>query len=361
MGVLTDTFHQTRLLQHSAVGQCKRLHIFFVAGNPGPLHFYVTFLQKIFAGLVSGDFCSSYDTISCHGVGHANHHVEGSPSSSSRSHPSDDAEKYNLEFQICHKLVFISSVLDESRHNEGNCYSKADVMMIGHSIGSYIVLDMLERCEQLRLRTRFINLLMPFIFWSKIPFMHRAKLSSYVALHPMSQHLITSLVSTFLKVGPTKRKRLIAMFSGEEGHQLDTIADGLVNKRILNNFLSMGLDEIRDVKSNECRMLSMLQSLDEDNMNGKKDIFILYTDHDEWAPEADAVMLRTKLKNCTTIVIEPGLTHGFCMTDIRNDRTCTILVNHLNRIKSLSPEDDSADTAYHHRIEGNFMRRISKL
>lgn len=356
MGVWTDTFHQTGCLKSPSERRTKRLHIFFVAGNPGTLHFYLNFLQSFFSGLVNSNFCTPYDAVYCHGVGHANHHVEleSALSSSSKSQPSDDAEKYNLEFQICHKLAFITSVSD----NDGDGFLSADVMMIGHSIGSYIVLDMLERCELLRQQTKYITLLMPFIFWSKLPFLHRAKLSSYVALHPMSQHLITSLVSTFLKIGHKKRKRLIGMITGEEGEQLDTIADGMVNKRIVNNFLSMGFDEIRDVKSNEGRMLSLLQHLDEETVDGKKDVFLLYTDNDEWAPEADAKMLRRTLKHGTTIVTEPGLTHGFSMTDIRNERTCAILIDHYNSKKR---DGFTADVPHDHRVIGTTVRRISRL
>ena len=356
MGVWTDTFHQTGFLKNPSERRSKRLHIFFVAGNPGTLHFYLNFLQTFFTGLVSSNFCTPYDTIYCHGVGHANHHVEveSALSSSSKSQPSDDAEKYNLEFQICHKLAFITSVSD----NDGDGFLSADVMMIGHSIGSYIVLEMLERCERLKQQTKYINLLMPFIFWSKLPFLHRAKLSSYVALHPMSQHLITSLVSTFLKIGHKNRKKLIGMITGEEGEQLDTIADGMVNKRIVNNFLSMGFDEIRDVRSNEGRMLSLIQHLDEETVDGKKDVFILYTDNDEWAPEADAKMLRRTLKHGTTIVTEPGLTHGFSLTDIRNERTCAILIDHYNSKKKY---DFTADVSHDRRVVGTTVRRISRL
>ena len=50
LGVMTDTFHLSsiyRVNDRSIDNPGKTLHIFFIAGNPGTLHFYTSFLQKL--------------------------------------------------------------------------------------------------------------------------------------------------------------------------------------------------------------------------------------------------------------------------------------------------------------------------
>jgi Lipid-droplet associated hydrolase len=326
IGVKTDTFHLTSSVRSSNIRPVKVLHIFFVAGNPGTLHFYTSFLEKLYKNIVDSAHFAKYDIIECHGVGHANHHLEGPSCDSSTT--AGDAESFNLEFQILHKLSFISSVLTCSRDAATSEQSNCEIMLIGHSIGAYIVIDALQRCEQLTFQTKHIVLLMPFISWSRLPYLHRAKLSSYSALHPISNRLLTSIASPILKLEPSTKRMLVSRVTALKGEPLRTVADGLMNMRLLRNFLAMGIDEIRDVKSNQSRMSMILEKLD---AGGSANVFILYTDNDEWAPEADAKYFRRKLKSNTTIVVEPGLTHAFSLTDLRIEKTCLTILEYFTK------------------------------
>lgn len=331
IGVKTDTFHLTSSVRNSKIRPAKVLHVFFIAGNPGTLHFYISFLEKLFKGIVgSADFVA-YDVIECHGVGHANHHLEDS--SFDLSATPGDAESFNLEFQILHKLSFISSVLkrcpDDATSEQSNC----EIMLIGHSIGAYIVIDALQRCEQLTFQTKHIVLLMPFISWSRLPYFQKIKLSSYSALHPISDSFVTSIASPILTLEPSTKRMLVSRVTTLKGEPLKTVADGLMNMRLLRNFLAMGIDEIRDVRSNQSRMSLILEKLD---AGGSANIFILYTDNDEWAPVADAKYFQQKLKCNTTIVVEPGLTHAFSLTDLRVEKTCILILDYFaNKSKTI--------------------------
>jgi pimeloyl-ACP methyl ester carboxylesterase len=326
IGVKSDTFHLTSSVRNSNIRPAKVLHVFFFAGNPGTLHFYTTFLDKLFNGIVDSPYFVRYDVIKLHGVGHANHHLEGRACKSSTA--AEDAESFNLEFQILHKLSFISSVLDCSSDASSAEQLDCEIMLIGHSIGAYMVIDALQRCEQLTFRTKHIVLLMPFISWSRLPYLHRAKLSTYSTLHPISNRLLTSIASPVLKLEPCTKRKLVSRVTTLKGEPLKTVADGLMNMRLLRNFLAMGIDEIRDVKTNQSRMSLLLETLD---ACGTANIFILYTDNDEWAPEADAEHFRQKLKSNTTILIEPGLTHAFSLTDLRMEKTCFHILEYFSK------------------------------
>lgn len=329
-GVKTDTFHLSsvyRTGEISTLNEKKSLHIFFIAGNPGTLHFYTSFLQKLLVTVQANAYFAKYDRISCHGIGHANHHLQGSSTSLETHVDSCGSSSYGLEFQICHKLAFITSVLQSPQHNQeiGRLKDDTEVMLIGHSIGAFMVIDVLTRSDQLMRQTRHVLLLMPFISWSHLPFLHRTKLSCFLALHPFSQRLITSLASPLLRMEPSMRRNILRRVTGLKGDALNSVSDGLMNKRLLDNFLTMGADEIRDVRVHQTRMISLLEELDRGKSCKKKDIFILYTDNDEWAPLKDSDILRSRLTNNTTIAIEKDLTHSFSLSSERVDRACAII------------------------------------
>ena len=337
LGVKTDTFHLGCIYRFGGIpagNDRKSLHIFLIAGNPGTLHFYICFLQKLLVTVQNSAYFAKYDRISCHGVGHANHHLQCSLTSKDIHGISDETASYGLEFQIRHKAAFITSVLECPRHNLeiGNSKDDTDVMMVGHSIGAYMVIDVLTRSEELMHQTKHILLLMPFISWTHLPLLHRTKLSSFLALHPLSQRLLTSLASPLLRMEPSMRRSVLRRLTGLKGDILDKVSDGLINKRLLDNFLAMGVDEIRDVRINQRRMISLLEELDRGSSCKKKDIFVLYTDNDEWAPLKDSEILRDRLKINTTIIIENGLTHAFSLTDERVERSCSIISNYFETL-----------------------------
>ena len=275
LGVETDTVH----LHCPAKSKCDRpqksLCIFFIAGNPGTLHFYKAFLERLLIEALTSHKFADYGSISCHGVGHANHHLEGSSASSTRKSLTEETECYNLEFQAQHKLSFVSVTLDDLASCNNGESMETDVMMIGHSIGAYIAIDILARSQQLMWQTKSLVLLMPFISWSHLPYLHRAKLTSYVRLLPLSRNLITSLASPLVRMGSPMRKILLCRLTGMEGDTVDMISDALLNKRLLNNFLEMGGDEIRDVKKNEQRMLTILDEMDDRFATDKKEILFV--------------------------------------------------------------------------------------
>ena len=104
------------------------------------------------------------------------------------------------------------------------------------------------------------------------------------------------------------------------------------------------IDEIHDVRVNEENNLQFLQQLDDMKPHEQQkqplllskrpamEIVAVYTDNDEWAPMEDAHELSRILTKNTTVLIQPGLTHAFSLTDERMLKMCDVIVEHFGGI-----------------------------
>ena len=224
--------------------QMKILHLFFVPGNPGTLYFYLRFLGELAQRLLNDcpSIASRYSTICCHGLGHAQHHLE---TSSVQSELLKDRSKVytkcDLNYQTQHTAEFIRSVLlNRTLYEPSDGLYDYDCMMIGHSIGAYMVLSILQQSISLTKRTPYLLLLMPFIAWSRLPYIHRTKLTSFIQLHPYSHHMVVTLIKPLLRMNTQLKRTLVGYITGHEGEMLTAIAEGLTCDRIIENFLTMG-------------------------------------------------------------------------------------------------------------------------
>ena len=367
LGVPTDVFHKRLknglVTSRDTVINRKTLHIFFIPGNPGTINFYIDFLCLFVKMLSLHSNFANYTEILIHGVSHANHHLEFSMVNSDVKFLEKYSEVYDLEFQICHTLEFVNSILKkDSAPSNAVADGDYDIMLMGHSIGAYMVLEMMRRIPNITRSTRHLLLLMPFISWSRLPLLHKIKLTSFIRLYPWSQESIVSLSQNIINMNPKLRKNIIQLFTGYNDSLLDTIADGLICKRIVENFFSMGAGEIIHVKKDEARNIKMLESLDmsgfiettttatiitpdnsyqhvtvedrvkESDTNSKLQIFALFTDHDDWATLADANFLRTRLTRNTTVIFQKGLTHGFSLSEKTIELTLSLLQRYFSTL-----------------------------
>ena len=128
-----------------------------VPGSPGMGHFYIPFATKLFE-LGGG----RYDVAVVSHAGHSPGHIRSSQVDLSRPNDAyntintqedirDDKDWYSLEDQIAHKLEYI-------RKHASN---KESLFLVGHSIGSWMILQMLQKLEPSRVKK--IALLFPTI------------------------------------------------------------------------------------------------------------------------------------------------------------------------------------------------------
>ena len=114
----------------------KNSLLLIVPGSPGIGHFYIPFATKLFH-LGKGSYEVSVVSHAGHSPGHAKttnteNEVEMQPSA---------RDWYSLEDQIAHKMAFL-----KKHENKDSLY------LVGHSIGCWIVLQMLRQLEPSRVK-----------------------------------------------------------------------------------------------------------------------------------------------------------------------------------------------------------------
>ncbi|XP_028074992.1 lipid droplet-associated hydrolase isoform X3 [Camellia sinensis] len=111
--------YTTNLLEIRA--EDPSLHVLFIPGNPGVISFYTDFLENLYE-LLGG-------TASITAVGHI----------SQTEKNWEHGRLFSLEEQIDHKIDFIKHELQNS---------EVPIILVGHSIGSYISIEMFRRSPE---------------------------------------------------------------------------------------------------------------------------------------------------------------------------------------------------------------------
>lgn len=302
-GVSTDVYHYPALVDTASV-KGNLIHVILIPGNPGPLWFYLNFLETLGKTLNSAVARTKSDDFYCvHGFGHAFHHLRDLSDerdfAESKKH---SGPAFGLDDQIRHALCFLRSVI---RRNDLNC----KIVLIGHSIGSFIALSIL-RAHPAEICSRTIQLvhLMPFIRWTNIPLSHRMKLIAYSKCDTLANSIIRMLFKRFERMTLLSRESLLKQAGFDASATTDilpSLAGRLLSERLLYNFASMGKDEIERVPLQQEAMMTTLKQLD-----GLCKQLIIITSDDEWCPEEDVEIYKRTLVHTRTLFV-PNLTHSF--------------------------------------------------
>ena len=280
--------------------------VLFIGGNPGTLEFYEHWLTHTHSLL------SSAHNVHTLAIGHANHHLQN-PNTADISQSSTS---FDLEFQIQHKIAFIKDILLPRYRGCG----EYRIVLIGHSIGAYILLTLLARMSDLAAKTSHVLLLMPFIRWTNMPLAGRTLLSGFNALQPASHNAVAKSLQTLISLPSSMRKVVLGSVTGFTGPLLDLVADRLLTMRLVGNFLTMGSAEISSVPRDQHRIASFLRRITEaakvtDTTDPKgsppsvsrapgvwrTEVLLLYTDQDMWAPASDALVLSSLAPELHTV------------------------------------------------------------
>ena len=196
-----------------------------VPGSPGMGHFYVPFATRLFQlGGGAYDVCV---------VSHAGH----SPGTCKRKDELETGVRdfYSLEEQVAHKLAFIE---DRASHKES-------LYLIGHSIGCYMILNMLLKLASSRVKKAI--LLFPTIEKMSLSPNGRVYRPFLTTLRPafVSAVWILSYFPEFLK-----RPLLRYWFYSTPTKHLDSMCQAAVNidNRSIYNILCMAEQSLNEVK-----------------------------------------------------------------------------------------------------------------
>ncbi|XP_068236537.1 lipid droplet-associated hydrolase [Palaemon carinicauda] len=254
--------------------------LLIIPGNPGVVSYYREFMQYLYEGV--------QDTHSVWALSHAGHsHTSHLPFWPSKEHV------YDLDEQVEHKIAFIMDHVPKG----------TQITLIGHSIGSYIILKLLKAMEAHSDVTFEKNYLL-------FPTIERMKITpNGQMLWPLFSYLrwLTVFLTIFAYVLPSAVKEFILKlyFSKKdisEGSLKATIE--LLHPKIIQNVLWMAYAE-----------LVYVINADIETVSKHKDKLVLYYGaSDGWVPQFYRTELLQKIDGLTSFLCEEGYPHAFVLS-----------------------------------------------
>ena len=295
---------------------------FIIPGNPGSARFYEPFAEILYQRLLE---IHMDEIVHVQCLSHANHHFPSSFDSSAES------RRMGLEAQIFHHLDYMEYVLKYFKKQYLINLTDLKIYLVGHSIGSYIALEVLNRSSLLRRLCSSVILLMPFILWRNIPLHHKRNLKLGKLLAPVIQSSAYVMARAFQCLPRVVRRSILRLPILPHGGVPHLLLHELMSPRLIGNFFSMGVDEVRAISCQDEHVLDTIQAIVKDKIN----VLAVYTNDDVWAPETDfAEILRATRsiprKQCLVeTVIEKNLTHAFVLDLKAVGIVADIVVRHV--------------------------------
>ncbi|GAB2235908.1 hypothetical protein Droror1_Dr00026353 [Drosera rotundifolia] len=266
--------YMTELLEIEA--ENPKFHVLFIPGNPGIVTLYKDFVESLF-GRLGG-------SASITAIGHI-------------SHTSKDWEQgrlFSLEEQIIHKMDFIDHKL-QSR--------AVPIILVGHSIGSYITLEMFKRAPH---KVIYCIGLYPFLAVD----MQSAKQTTIrkITESPILS-LMVSLLAAALALLRNQQLRLIIEKSLGKSWSVTAIEAGcthLVKYHTIRNMLFMARSEFAKLS----------ETPDWDFMRAKVEkIAFVFGEDDHWGPLSMLEKISKQVPGVSLSIEREGHMHAFSCSE----------------------------------------------
>ncbi|XP_051149611.1 uncharacterized protein LOC127264199 [Andrographis paniculata] len=252
------------------------LHIVFVPGNPGVVSFYADFLDWLFEFLGG--------TASITAVGHISH--SGKDSESGRL--------FSLQEQIDHKISFVDNELKDV---------DVPVVLIGHSIGAHICLEMFRRSQE---KVAYCICLYPFLAVDRT-----SSTQSLIRKIAASSALCAALstIGASLRILPTSiLKFLVKNSIGKSwsSSAVEVLCSHVLQYHTMRNMLYMAMTEFEKLPENP----------DWDLIRWKRNrIAFLFGADDHWGPLHLYEEMCRKVPDASAEVEREGHTHAFSCSE----------------------------------------------
>lgn len=241
---------QTHLITFGNPFDCDGKDVIIcITGNPGIPDFYIEFAAELYksTGL---PLCI---------IGHAGHDVVPDEQSSVLK---GQEHLFHLEGQLKHKLELINNYIDK----------QSKLHLIGHSIGCWLILELLRDNENLVMRLKSVNLLFPTLqkmaetrngkFLNNfLRQFHSFILFLFIVVNLLPTAIVTFLVGVYLRIYslPSLYLKYILKF---------------LNPKVGEKILFLAYDEMDTVKSLNIEVLNKIKHITN----------IIYSSTDNWAP-----------------------------------------------------------------------------
>ncbi|KAL4890349.1 hypothetical protein BDV59DRAFT_96975 [Aspergillus ambiguus] len=316
--ISADTFHHSFSVSPSPSVQSspQLIIIYFISGNPGLIGYYHTFLSLLSEKI---NFQATQQQQKCtyHVYGHS---LAGFQlDERAGEHPPSHSHYYDLEEQI----RFVQNKLDAFIATLTANGTPPRVILVGHSVGSYIAMETLRRHRD---RTKAGDspvdfdiiggaMLFPTVVdIAKSP--SGRKLTSLLYFLPQLAAVVGVLVRMLTALVPHAVLRaLVSFYMGSPpGDMVDTTAAFIESPRGVRQALHMAADEMQTITSDQW-------SDDVWGMSTVKDpvsrLFFYFGRNDHWVAERtrdEIIELRGQASGGPKMIVcEEGLPHAFCL------------------------------------------------
>uniref|UniRef100_A0A8D8WKI4 Lipid droplet-associated hydrolase n=1 Tax=Cacopsylla melanoneura TaxID=428564 RepID=A0A8D8WKI4_9HEMI len=260
-----------------------------VAGNPGVTGYYVPFLDTLH---------SRTEGVPVWMLSHAGHEFPPSDQDPSLSMPKLSNKTnhclFNLQGQIQHKIDFIRSHIP----------SHITIYLIGHSVGSKIIMDLVKQAPDISSRTGGCYLLFP-----TLERIRNTPAADFVV--PLLTYLgpVLLFLASIFRLFPRPMQRflvsttlMIQHFKSADPHCVDATVD-LINPNVLRHVIFLALDE-----------MEMIKELDVETLNAHASkVRIYFGSKDDWCPPSHCWNLKDKCPNVRAQVCKEDIKHAFVL------------------------------------------------
>nr|XP_012235242.1 PREDICTED: UPF0554 protein C2orf43 homolog [Linepithema humile] len=283
--VQTEVMTEGRWIEESPLPHSSKHIVLVLPGNPGVPRFYGDFIKTLSLRLISD--------VPVWLIGHAGH-VQP-PKNLDIAMPSDEkwTECYGLTAQVQHKVEFIKKYVPEDAH----------LHLIGHSIGAWMVLNLLKN-NDVNKRIRKCYLLFPTI--ENMADTPNGRFFNNFILRIAPALIFLSWI--FTTVFPSSLQalmiRIFGLFYGFQAKSVKAIKE-MLNPKVLRRVIYLGRDEMKSVRE-----------VDHEIMSKHADkLWFYYGATDGWTPKKFYENMISKHPNLNAQLCQHGFQHAFVLKD----------------------------------------------
>ncbi|XP_078169600.1 alpha/beta-Hydrolases superfamily protein isoform X2 [Carex rostrata] len=259
------------------------MHVLFIPGNPGIVSYYSDFIEALYENLGG----NASVTVIGHTAQGRKFCLEFNVQAVA------NGRLFSLQEQIDHKVDFIEQ---EMRTSE------IPIVLIGHSIGAYIGLEIFKRVQQ---KVKVYVGLYPFLTLNKNS--STQSTIGMVARYSILSRAVSLLVSLIGSLPTHILERIVKRLLGPSWSftAIDATCTHLLRYHTMRNVLYMAMTEFREL-SEEPDWLFMRQKKDQ--------IAFLFGDDDHWGPLTHFEEISRRIPGIDLSVEREGWTHSFSCT-----------------------------------------------
>ncbi|KAI1138429.1 hypothetical protein F5Y05DRAFT_39367 [Hypoxylon sp. FL0543] len=301
---------EAKTADHSA---SREILIFFITGNPGLIDYYEPFLSTLRRIIDETPTLKS-----------TRFHIYGQDLAGFRD---DDHEPFtaqrkphDLEHQIQHTLAALSRLRVESGPREGDPYD--EVLLIGHSVGAYIALELFHRLLRNPDSAPHLKLTSGILLFPTIHHISRSpngRKMEFLRRTPVLGDNAYRIAQGFLHLVPRGALHwIIRSVLGHSAHAADVTTRWLKSRDGVWQALHMGMDEMKVI--GEDRWDEELWEIARDAKARHEVVpkfFFFFGKHDEWVASHyrdEFIRTREKQVDRTRLIVDEGdIPHAFCL------------------------------------------------